>query len=561
MEFINKLISLKKQADLWSIECDGKLHCGHSDRVYLLLSFYQDYYKSNKTNIDLNSIFYYLSPYCLSSFMDDYSHIYKCCHLNSINNIECNPEICNSIKSHYRNRNNTNKTINNDIYKIKKNKKNYIKEISTIMTFDKVHTFLCHYNIFGKKNNNTNDNNEKKQDDNDTDKIKTDLIFRTKNVNSNKFLTDFNKINDNNNNGYINYCFGNEFSYPYLRPLYPSYYFELLNNDIHQIEDDDFKIELNNAKNIRKNGYIQVLKADRGYPYYGVSSGDSFPVSSLLSILFYTNWDELCQKFRLSFYQKQKPKKAGYYNKKGEECDEDDYGAEWYSGDSIPFYFFGLFLFIGIEFYGTKGSINDSLTFYHGLSCKMTFDTLSTLFSSPTSVTPNERIAKQFATENGIILILKAQFKGPHNNTKYLDVSEISDHTGEEERIYFGRYNCLLISDIISQPNNKELGKYESVNFEKYLKPFNWFVKVTRGYCYGYHGKYYNLCGLKEMNERKILYGLLCNYLKIEKYDIPKYINTLFKHYCITKKGCKCDMDFGDDTDSKPLSYIIKDKW
>ena len=34
------------------------------------------------------------------------------------------------------------------------------------------------------------------------------------------------------------------------------------------------------------------------------------------------------------------------------------------------------------------------------------------------------------------------------NNTQYLDVSDLSDYGEEEERIYFGLTNCLLIVDI-----------------------------------------------------------------------------------------------------------------
>ena len=290
-------------------------------------------------------------------------------------------------------------------------------------------------------------------------------------------------------------------------------------------------------------------------------------MSCLLSILFYTNWDELCKNLRLSFYKKQPPKKAGYYNKDGQYCypedkEEGDGYDRYYCGDSIPFYFFGSFLYIAVEYYGTgryslkKKDKHDTTTYYHGLSCKMTFDTLSTEFCSPTSVTSSLRVAKQFAKDNGIILILKPMFKGPHNYTKYMDVECISDYIGEEERIYFGWRNHLLITDIISQPNNYELGKYECVCFETYFNPFNWFGKVTRGYSYGRNSKYYNLSSL-EFEERKILNRIICNYLGRKKYNIPKYIETLFKHYCIHKKGHKCDEYDGDDTwDSKPLSYI-----
>ena len=144
--------------------------------------------------------------------------------------------------------------------------------------------------------------------------------------------------------------------------------------------------------------------------------------------------------------------------------------------------------------------------------------------------------------------------------TRYLDVSEMSYYDGEEERIYFGDSNFLLIVDIESQLNNKEYGEYKSVRFREYLNPFNWFVKVSNGYCYPTAAakidktNNYNLSGLN-FNERVILNRMLCNYLKIKKWDIPKYIEILFEHYCINKKGNKCH-PYGDEWYIKPLSYI-----
>ena len=76
------------------------------------------------------------------------------------------------------------------------------------------------------------------------------------------------------------------------------------------------------------------------------------------------------------------------------------------------------------------------------------------------------------------------------NETQYFDVRAISDFSGEEERIYSGGFdNQLMIIDIESarltqsEPNNKEMNKYEYISFKNYLIPFNWFIKVTTGGC------------------------------------------------------------------------------
>ena len=147
---------------------------------------------------------------------------------------------------------------------------------------------------------------------------------------------------------------------------------------------------------------IKILKARyRGdyNKYYGIYVDSSIVLPCLLSVLFYCNYSNLCSKFRLSFYNNKKP-----YHYDWEEPNKE--------GESIEYYFLGRYLYCAVYFYGTQGYYDPSITFYHGLSSKMLFKSFGTIFASPTSVTTSLRVARQFATENGIVLILKSKFKG-----------------------------------------------------------------------------------------------------------------------------------------------------
>ena len=131
-------------------------------------------------------------------------------------------------------------------------------------------------------------------------------------------------------------------------------------------------------------------------------------------------------------------------------------------------------------------------------------------------------------------------------------MSSISDHTGEEERIYSGgKDNKLLIVDIESQANNKER-EYECILFINYLRPFNWFIKVTSGWA---NSRRYNISGVLSRDSRILLYRICSNYLYKRNYVIPDYITKLFSYHCKERTGSG---DY-DDPEYVSFNYINSD--
>ena len=82
------------------------------------------------------------------------------------------------------------------------------------------------------------------------------------------------------------------------------------------------------------------------------------------------------------------------------------------------------------------------------------------------------------------------------------------------------------------------MGEYKSVSFRSYLNGINWFIKISMGYAHPYYANIYNLNDLLPFY-RRLINRVLCNYLKVKKYNIPKYINTLFTHYSKQRYGVR----------------------
>ena len=256
---------------------------------------------------------------------------------------------------------------------------------------DKIHTFIIHKKLFD--NHDINDHKHEEKDSetflikNKEFKNETLGIDRKINVN-NKFCTNANTINNNDKdekkeNKYIEFGFGNYHIYYNLNPLHSCLYYELLNNSICSISSINFDDTFNKAKIIIEKDDIQILKASYNgmNEDYGIDEHDPISLPYVMSIMFYTNYDTLCSKFRRSFYNKNR-----HYHYSTTRPNKE--------GSSIEYFFLGRFLFCAITYFGTKGNKDDEITFYHGLSSKMLFKGLSAMFSTPTSVTDSIRVAR-----------------------------------------------------------------------------------------------------------------------------------------------------------------------
>eukprot|EP01084_Bolivina_argentea_P137687 242493_1 len=102
--------------------------------------------------------------------------------------------------------------------------------------------------------------------------------------------------------------------------------------------------------------------------------------------------------------------------------------------------------------------MTDQQAVYHGLDKPFLFKEFLSHFNAPTSTTPDLLCAVNFSKEKGIILALRnandafaknaivSQFM--KDQTRYVDVSWISDFSHEKEYLYYGDNIIFKIHDI-----------------------------------------------------------------------------------------------------------------
>ena len=129
---------------------------------------------------------------------------------------------------------------------------------------------------------------------------------------------------------------------------------------------------------------------------------------------------------------------------------------------------------------------------------------------------------------------LTAKYKGNHttygDNTRYLDISKISDFTNEKEKIYFGHQNILKLDDMILIN--------EKISLKKYLIVLHWFERLIDGKIDKKYDEYYNMKTIKlKSDECHILIQLLKK--RINENHIHKlhpYVQQLFDFFCCNRK-------------------------
>eukprot|EP01083_Nonionella_stella_P002039 5862_1 len=175
---------------------------------------------------------------------------------------------------------------------------------------------------------------------------------------------------------------------------------------------------------------------------YNINRGDPIVVHHLMAICFYTDFSRLCTDYRSTFRRVESKDK-----------NDDDVRAR-----HSHYYFFSRFLYESIEFFGYI--MQNKQTVYHGLDKPFLFKDFLTHFNCPTSTTPDDQCARNFAKDNGIILALRngneetanipgtiAQFM--REQPRYMDVSWIFAFQNEREYLFYGDNIIFKIHNIM----------------------------------------------------------------------------------------------------------------
>eukprot|EP01083_Nonionella_stella_P031853 87176_1 len=205
-------------------------------------------------------------------------------------------------------------------------------------------------------------------------------------------------------------------------PLHVNLKEELIHNSVYTMTEPAWDYSLQQAQGILSTKWQKddaKWRAKVTNEIYGIRIGDRIQIEHILAVYLYTSNSSLCSKFRESY--------------RSSEYDNNNQNIRSYHINN--FYWMGRFIYTGIQFFGQKPATRDR--FYHGLKQQFLFTEFSVTIEPPTSTTKDRDIAQRiFAGDNGTVLTLKPKFKYQLNNSKYLDVSAISNYGKEEERLF-----------------------------------------------------------------------------------------------------------------------------
>lgn len=211
---------------------------------------------------------------------------------------------------------------------------------------------------------------------------------------------------------------GYKFRSRYIAPKYADLRAELLENTILRISAANFKtaqfkaerlMALPHAKNHRAAG---SLCED-----YDVSVDTPMSTEHLLSLVFYTDFDELSFHFSSTFRKRTESEGLGAHKRRNREF------AHW-----------SRLLRETVELFGTEMGESRIDIFYHGVS-RLIFSSFVAYLGSPTSTTSQLSVASMFATESdGLILELARSSRC----LRYFDCAWLSCFGNEDEKLLCG---------------------------------------------------------------------------------------------------------------------------
>eukprot|EP01083_Nonionella_stella_P269388 911391_1 len=469
------------------------IDCPAAQRVKTVLQQFEGFTNNlqSTNNIYLQKIHSFLSTFPIYNpvlFSNDIAHIIK--HdIKHPRNLKCSNGHCVHFTRAQRNRNRdveNDKSININLKKQFFNT-NYPSDFVYISMLDRAHCLLYHWDDPSMEMN---------------ENIELLLEDATKSV-------------------YSQYNSGVYMEYHALNPLYQNLFDEIVENEQPEIVVTQFCNALSIAKKSQKaHATSNKWRACKTDLKYGIQVNEPLHIEHVLCVRFYCKYPNYCDKFRDSYRM-------------------------IYVGDTKDdiirrhcnnFYWFGRFLTAAIEFWG----VCPRKSVYHALPSKFVFDQFSIVTTSTTATTLDINTAHAKSDRGGIVLKLSPKYVDEVNNSRFLDISAISNNERQSGRL-FGGMAELSITNIYCPSDNawKGYGNYVAalLYFERIIEQTN------------QRKQYYNYGKLSKKNQKMYLVPLIKHQMKRNDQDqmigneldeddtvLPRYICVLFENFCDNKR-------------------------
>eukprot|EP01084_Bolivina_argentea_P194236 333234_1 len=457
-------------------DCHGS-SCPCVDRISFLLQLFNQYFIKKNTNDSSDKLDFIMiwdeainidNVYSATQLIDDFEHIIAA-HTSEIL-LQKLEYIIDSCQEQYcignrRRREDSSTTGSYFGY-------TEAHEINVIKLMVKIHMYICHKNIMDPSTNlgriELIDDHKQNVEQNNENPM---------NISHNKFVTEINDKTSNKNeiNKMPQFGFGAKFYYSnyykkinhgcYIdKPVHINLKNELLNNKFCALNLSTYNsyfIDAFNHVNTKRARKMLARDAGMDNEFYDVVPKAPIGTVNLLCVLVYTNHT------------------SAQYNFKRFGCrylNDNDTFNELKKRNANIGHWYQIF-YQTIMFYGQKVAPKE--IFLHGLSCKLYFSSFNPLFNCPISTTIDVKVARRFATNKGILLILI-----PNINAidRYIDVSWCSAYPEEKERL-FCFTQTMFIVDIRWNDDSKNI--FWSDNHTHYLKGMRLFdFIIFKNCCY-----------------------------------------------------------------------------
>eukprot|EP01084_Bolivina_argentea_P111382 198749_1 len=306
----------------------------------------------------------------------------------------------------------------------------------------------------------------------------------------------------------------------YIEPKYDNLKQEITHNILFTLSNLQYKLTLTKATH-----FIKTHKCKKMEPTpnnkYGIHKCSKFKIENVLSIIFYTDWSELCSAFSATFRKnklydslssvKQRNREFAIWSRILRET------VECYGND-------GQEKFSMLE--NEKQSIKLKGPFFCGMSFLMTMPEFNIRLCGPTSTSKRVEVATRFGGDDGIIIELNNTGDIKSDLLHGFNCSWISNFNGEDEYLFFGGDYRIKI-ETIRQTKTSE-------NFHPFFEALFLFDCMVTATAFGETTTIIN----DHNNIWKILNNLMAHQLKSVNFRnrYPQYVNNTFESYLNQKK-------------------------
>ena len=122
-----------------------------------------------------------------------------------------------------------------------------------------------------------------------------------------------------------------------------------------------------------------------------------------------------------------------------------------------------------VRYYG-EFTNNDSKIkyFWHGVDCKLLFDSVSAVFKSPTSTSSVREVCLNFTKNDGLLVKMHCGYNEyVGRNPRYFDFSWISDYGAEFEKFFIAQHNAAPLN-------------FETIIFTKTNDDYLYYMKAIK---------------------------------------------------------------------------------